>query len=89
MPFPLWTIRDHPAVDRRVIHVDPTFHACFDMARAQGIRHVSADAHKHDVLWKCAPLKLTAVVALPYCSPSYTKGEYTLKFLPIKLATKP
>ena len=55
--FPLWTIRDHPAVDRRVIHVDPTFqHAC-DMARAQGIRHVSADAHEHDVLWKMGPLE--------------------------------
>src|SRR4029434_7569932 len=38
---------------------------------------------------KWAPWKLTAAVALPYCSPSYTKGEYTLKFLPIKLATKP
>src|SRR4029450_9166500 len=38
---------------------------------------------------KWAPLKLTAVVALSYCSPSYTKGEYALKFLPIKLATKP
>jgi hypothetical protein len=32
--------------------------------------------------------KLTALIALPYCSPSYTKGDYTSKPPRIKFATK-
>ena len=44
---------DHPPVDGRVIHVDPTFlHECFDMARAQWIRHRPADAGQHNLLGK-------------------------------------
>src|SRR5262249_34402537 len=49
----LGTILDHPAVDGRAIHVDPGFqHEFFDMARAQGIRHIPAYAHENDLVWK-------------------------------------
>src|SRR5881296_1943256 len=49
---------DHPPVDGRVLHVDPTFkHELFDVARAQGVGDIPADAHEHDILWKMRPLE--------------------------------
>jgi hypothetical protein len=45
--------------------VDPAFeHEFFDMARAQGVGDIPADAHKNDILGKMRPLKLIAIVAL-------------------------
>src|SRR5437016_3789573 len=43
--------------DRRVIHGHATFpHECFDMARAQRVCDVPADAPTNAVLWKMGPL---------------------------------
>jgi hypothetical protein len=56
--FPWGTVLDDPAVDAGVIHGDPTLaHACFDVARTQGIRYVPADAREHDVLGDMGPLE--------------------------------
>ena len=64
----LWAVFDHPAVDRRVIHVNPTFeHQFFDMACTQRIRLIPADAGQNELLGEeWAPLKLTAMVVLPH-----------------------
>src|SRR5262249_1876207 len=54
----LWAVFDHPPVDRRVIHVDPTFqHAVFDVARAQRVGHIPADAPQHNVWWAMSPFE--------------------------------
>jgi hypothetical protein len=47
----LGAVFDDPPVDRGVIDVHPMFqYQFFDMARAQRIGHVPADAHENDVL---------------------------------------
>ena len=56
--FQLGTVFDDPALDRRVVDVDPTFlHEFFDMAIAQGIRHIPAHAHQNDILREMGPLE--------------------------------
>ena len=54
----LRAVFDHPSVDGRVIHVDSTFeHEFFDVARAQGVGDIPADAHENDVLGKMRSLE--------------------------------
>jgi len=58
---------DHPPIDGGVIHVYSTFlHECFDVTRAQRIRHIPADPIRMTSGGKCAPLKSIAIVALPH-----------------------
>ena len=50
--------------------MDPTFaHEFFDVARAQRVGDIPADACQNDILWEMGPLKLTAIVSPPLCSP--------------------
>jgi hypothetical protein len=50
--FELWAIFDDPSVHGGVIHLHPPFlHECFDMARAQRVRHIPTDAHENN-LWE-------------------------------------
>jgi hypothetical protein len=49
---------DHPPIDGRVIHVDPTFeHKFFDVACVQGVGDIPTDAHQNDVLWEMGPFE--------------------------------
>jgi hypothetical protein len=48
--FELGAIFDDSPVNGGVIHLHPTFlHAFFDMACAQGIRHIPADSHQNNL----------------------------------------
>jgi hypothetical protein len=54
----LRAIFDDPPVNGGVIHLNPTFlHEFFDMARAQRIRHIPADACQNNILWKVGSLE--------------------------------
>ena len=81
---------DHPPVDGRVIHVDPTFlHECFDMARAQWIRHRPADAGQHHLRWNMGPLDAHGHRLSPsVCTLSHTGRSY-LQWPQMKIATEP
>jgi hypothetical protein len=68
--FQLRTIFHDPTLDSRVVDRHPTlFQQFFDMPIAQGIRQIPAHAHQNDILWEMGPLKLTAIVSPPLCSP--------------------
>jgi len=82
----LRAVFDDLTVDSGVIRVDTTFeHEFFDMARAQGIRHIPADTGENDILWNMGPLKLTAIFPLPLCSSRVTEGDHTPNGLKIKI----
>jgi hypothetical protein len=56
--FELWAVLQHPAVDGRVIDGHSTLlHELFDLAIAQGVRHVPPDAGEDDVLREMGPLE--------------------------------
>src|SRR5262245_50346890 len=56
--FELWTIFDDPPIHGGVIHLhSPFLHEFFNMARAQRVRHIPADAHEHDVWWEMSPFE--------------------------------
>src|SRR4030095_2900502 len=56
--FELWTIFDDPPINGGVIHLhSPFLHEFFDMARAQRVRHIPADAHENDVWWEMSPFE--------------------------------
>ena len=74
----LQALFNDPPVDGGVIHVHPAFeHELFDMARAQGVRHIPANPHENDVL-----REMSALEADHPCSPSLvqsqvSEGEHT------------
>ena len=79
-----------PAVDGGVIHVDPTFlQECFDMACAQGIRHIPADAHQHNLWREMRSFEADRHVSLPHVVPLVMEGDPIAHGLKGKLATKP
>src|SRR5262245_56240330 len=56
--FELWAVFDYPAVDCRMIHVDPTFeHQFFDMTCAQRVRYIPADSHQNDLWGEMRPFE--------------------------------
>lgn len=56
--FELRAVPEDPPVDGRVIHVDPTFaHEFFDVARAQGVGDLPADACQNNILREMRPLE--------------------------------
>jgi hypothetical protein len=66
----LRAVFDHPPVDGRVIHVDPTFEQeFFDMACAQGVGDIPADAHENDLLWKMRSFEADRHCGSPSLSP--------------------
>src|SRR5262245_22784167 len=57
--FELRAICDDPAINGGVIHLHPAFlHECFDMARAQRIRHIPADPHQNDLWGEMRPFEI-------------------------------
>jgi hypothetical protein len=71
-------LKVHDPVNGRVIHMDPTFeHEFFDMARAQGVGDVPADAHENDLLRKMRPLEAYRHRCSPLSSLCVTGREHT------------
>jgi hypothetical protein len=88
--FQLGAIFDDSAVDGGVIHVDPTFlHEFFDMACAQGIRHIPADSHQNNLWGEMRSFETDRHVSLPHVVPLVMEGDHTANGLKGKLATKP
>jgi hypothetical protein len=74
----LRAVLDDPTVDGGVIHVDTALeHELFDVARAQRVGDIPADARQDDILWEMGPLKFTAISLLPFSSRWMTKGDHT------------
>jgi hypothetical protein len=66
------------AVDGGVIHLNSTFrHEFFDVARAQGIGPISADAQENDILGEMDTLKADRQCRLPHYLLWITEGDHT------------
>jgi hypothetical protein len=85
----LWAVFDDPPVDGRVIHVDPTFkHEFFDVARAQRVGDIPADAHQNNVWWEMGPIEADRHRLAPPLQYGL-EGDHTTNRLKRKLATEP
>src|SRR5262252_6992814 len=86
--FQLGAIFDDPAVEGGVIPVDPTFlQECFDMACAQGIRHIPADSHQHNLWGEMRSFEAARHVSLPHVVPLVMEEDPIANGLKGKLAT--
>jgi hypothetical protein len=73
-----------------VIHLHPTFlHEFFDMARAQRIRHIPADACQNNILWKVGSLEAHGHGLSPSVFTLSHQGRSYLKWPQMKIATEP
>src|SRR5437870_13872834 len=72
--FQVGAVLYDPSIERGVIDLHAALqHEFFAMARAQGIRHVPADAHKTNVLRKMGPFEADRHPSSP---PAYRSGAW-------------
>src|SRR5215510_4497503 len=61
----------------------------FDMAGAQGIRHIPANSHQNKLWGEMRSFETDRHVSLPHVVPLVIEGDHTANGLKGKLATKP